>query len=117
MPSARTRAAACVALLTAVSLIACGPSAPPPAPFAVLVTNARIVDGTGTPARDGAVAVSSGRIVAVLDAAAATAAAPRASRVIDARGRVVAPGFIDLHSHSDMPLSPTATPRARSVRA
>ncbi|MGD9906725.1 MAG: amidohydrolase family protein, partial [Vicinamibacterales bacterium] len=83
---------------------ACGPSGPPPAPLDLLVTNARVIDGTGSPARDGAVAVADGRIVEVLDAAGAAAAAARAARVIDARGRVVAPGFIDMHSHSDMPL-------------
>jgi N-acyl-D-amino-acid deacylase len=68
------------------------------------VTNARIIDGTGGPARDGAVAIAGGKVLEVLDAAGATAAAGRASRVIDAKGRVVAPGFIDTHSHSDMPL-------------
>ena len=83
---------------------ACGPSAPPPAPIDVLVANARVIDGTGGPARDGAVAIAGGRIVEVLDAAGAQAATGRATRVIDARGHVVAPGFIDMHSHSDMPL-------------
>ena len=68
------------------------------------MTNARIVDGTGSPARDGAVAIAGGKVVAVLDAAAATAATGRATRMVDAKGRVVAPGFIDTHSHSDMPL-------------
>ena len=70
----------------------------------MLVTNARVIDGTGSPARDGAVAIAGGHIVEVLDGDAATAAAGRAARVIDAAGRVVAPGFIDTHSHSDMPL-------------
>jgi len=100
---ARSLAVVPAALFT-LGVLACGPSGPPPAPLDLLVTNARIVDGTGAPARDGAVAIAGGRIVEVLDAAGATAAAPRAARVIDAKGRVVAPGFIDMHSHSDMPL-------------
>lgn len=83
---------------------ACAPSGPPPAPIDLLVTNARVIDGTGGPARDGAVAITGGRIVEVLDAAGAQASTARATRVIDARGRVLAPGFIDMHSHSDMPL-------------
>jgi N-acyl-D-aspartate/D-glutamate deacylase len=101
VPASPTRLAACLVLLATAA--ACQ-TAPAPAPLDVLVTNARVVDGTGAPAREGAVGVSGGRIVGVLDAAQAEAAAPRATRVIDARGRVVAPGFIDMHSHSDMPL-------------
>jgi N-acyl-D-amino-acid deacylase len=97
-----------VAVVLAVSLpfgvLACGPSGPPPTPIDLLVTNARIVDGTGAAARDGAVAIAGGKVVELLDAAAATAASSRATRVVDAKGRVVAPGFIDMHSHSDMPL-------------
>ncbi|MGE0363565.1 MAG: amidohydrolase family protein [Vicinamibacterales bacterium] len=103
MVAARTLAVVPTALLT-ISTLACAPSGPPPAPLDLLVTNARIVDGTGGPARDGAVAIAGGHVVEVLDAAGAAAAAPRAARVIDAKGRVVAPGFIDMHSHSDMPL-------------
>ncbi|MBL8138814.1 MAG: D-aminoacylase [Acidobacteria bacterium] len=86
------------------ALTACSQPAPPPPAIDLLITNARIIDGTGAPAREGGVAVSGGRITDVFDAAAATAAASRATRVIDAKGRVVAPGFIDMHSHSDMPL-------------
>ena len=99
-----TRAAFAAAVLLVAGSLACGPSGPPPAPIDVLVTNARVIDGTGSPARDGAVAIAGGHIVEVLDGDAATAAAGRAARVIDAVGRVVAPGFIDTHSHSDMPL-------------
>lgn len=90
--------------LVAALAAACGQPSAPPEPIDVLITNARIVDGTGAPARDGAVAVKGGRVLEVLDTAGGAAAAPRAKRVIDARRRVVAPGFIDMHSHSDLPL-------------
>ena len=74
--------------------------AQPPAqrPFDLLITNARIVDGTGGPAVDGAVAVRDGRIAGV-----GRVGGPSA-RTIDAHGMVVAPGFIDPHSHSDYAL-------------
>ncbi len=101
---ASTRAGQCAIVLAAALAAACGQPAAPLEPIDLLVVNARIVDGTGAPARDGAVAIHAGHITAVLDAAGAAAATPRATRVIDAKGRVVAPGFIDMHSHSDMPL-------------
>lgn len=94
-------AAAIAALLVSA---ACAPQAPPPEPVDLLVTNARIIDGTGAPGRDGAVAVRAGRIVDVVDPQGVAAYAARATRTIDAKGRVLAPGFIDLHSHSDVPL-------------
>jgi len=64
-----------------------------------LIRNARIVDGTGAPARNGSVAVRDGKIVAVGDVPAGTL--PGGAREIDARGQVVAPGFIDVHTHFD----------------
>ena len=61
-----------------------------------LITNARIIDGTGTPAIAGSVRVSGDRITAVGELT------PHESdAVIDASGLVLAPGFIDTHSHSD----------------
>ncbi|HSG92017.1 MAG TPA: amidohydrolase family protein [Pseudomonadales bacterium] len=90
------------ALLAAamVLLAACGE---PIAPVDLRIVDARIVDGTGAPARTGEVHVRDGRIVHV----GPTPAAPiNALRVIDAGGRVVAPGFIDPHSHGDAMATP-----------
>ena len=55
-----------------------------------------VIDGTGAPGLRADVAVTSGRIT---DVGAFTGR--RAMRMIDARGMVVSPGFIDIHSHSD----------------
>jgi N-acyl-D-amino-acid deacylase len=77
----------------------------PAAEYDLLVRNARIVDGSGNPWFRGSVAVKAGRIAAV--GALADATAPV---VIDAKGRVVAPGFIDSHTHieSNIERSPRA---------
>ena len=66
--------------------------------FDVLITNAQIVDGSGGAPRKGSIAITGGKIAAVGEVTGT------AARTIDAKGRTVAPGFIDLHSHSDMPL-------------
>lgn len=66
--------------------------------YELLITNAQIVDGSGGAPRKGSIAISGGKIAAVGEVTGS------AARTIDARGRTVAPGFIDMHSHSDMPL-------------
>lgn len=66
-------------------------------PFDVLIRGGRVVDGTGNPWINADVGIRGDRIVVVgklSDAMAKT--------VIDAKGKIVAPGFIDMHSHSDL---------------
>ncbi len=67
--------------------------------FDLLIRNARIVDGTGAPGWDGDVAVTDGRIAAV-----GRSLPGEAAETIDGRGRVLCPGFIDAHGHSDFTL-------------
>ncbi|HEX4979076.1 MAG TPA: D-aminoacylase [Acidimicrobiales bacterium] len=57
----------------------------------------RILDGTGAPAFEGDVAVEGGRIAAV----GGVGSPPRTATVIDGNGRVLAPGFVDTHTHDD----------------
>jgi N-acyl-D-amino-acid deacylase len=81
----------CAAVLTAAARQT-------PRPFDILITNARIVDGSGAAATAGSVGVRDGKIADVGTASGA------ATRTIDAGGKVLAPGFIDPHSHSDYAL-------------
>ena len=67
--------------------------------YDILIRNGIVFDGCGTAGRPADVAVSAGRIAAI-----APDLAGEAQQVIDARGKYVTPGFIDLHSHSDFSL-------------
>jgi N-acyl-D-amino-acid deacylase len=75
----------------------------------LLVRGATVIDGTGAAARVADVAVEDGVITAV---GAALAAPPR-SAIVDGDGLVLAPGFIDLHTHCDFTIP--AHPRADSM--
>jgi N-acyl-D-amino-acid deacylase len=61
----------------------------------IVVRGATIVDGTGNPGFRADLGIKDGRIAAIGDKLTGT-------RTIDAAGLVVAPGFIDMHSHSDL---------------
>jgi N-acyl-D-amino-acid deacylase len=62
----------------------------------VLITGGRLLDGTGNPAIQGDIGIRGNRIVAVGRLNGWTA-----TRIVDAKGKYVAPGFIDMHSHAE----------------
>ena len=66
----------------------------------LLFANASVVDGTGSPAYRGSVAVTGD----TLEILSGDVSAVAAGRVIDASRYVICPGFIDMHSHSDLKL-------------
>jgi N-acyl-D-amino-acid deacylase len=82
-------------LLAAAASLACT-GRPASGDRGVVISNARLVDGTGAPERAGSVRIVGDRIVAVGDVSPA-----RGDSIIDAKGLVLAPGFIDTHSHAD----------------
>src|SRR5688500_7641515 len=88
------KAAAVLGLVLAGFLVSI--AAQPAERYDLLIRNARVLDGTGNPWFPADIAVRGGRIAAV-------GALPnaQATRIIDAGGKYVAPGFIDIHSHAD----------------
>ena len=83
----------------------------------LVIRGGHVIDGTGREGRDADVSLRDGRIVAVGPRGAGTArrTIDAARRTIDARGQVVAPGLIDIHTHSDftLPLAPRAESKIR----
>ena len=71
----------------------------------LVIRDADVIDGTGTPSYRADVAVRDGRIVSIVkEAAAAGCQRPTGTRVLDAEGLALSPGFIDMHAHSDLAL-------------
>jgi N-acyl-D-amino-acid deacylase len=76
----------------------------------IVIRGGQVIDGSGAPGRVADVVIRDGRIVAIEPRWAG-----QARRVIDARGRVVSPGFVDIKTHSDwtLPLNPRAESKIR----
>jgi len=96
------------ALLASLALLASVSAQP--APYDVLLKNGRIVDGTGSPWFTGDVAIRGDAIAKI-----APSITEPATRVIDVHGSVIAPGFIDIHTHARRGITqaPTAPNYAR----
>ena len=95
--AAATRGAIAFGLI--IATLACQPRAVPPAgaeTYDLLIAGGTLIDGTGSARKRADVAISGDRIALV---SATPIPASRARRVIDATGKIVAPGFIDLHAH------------------
>ncbi len=76
--------------------------------FDVVILHGRVLDGTGAPAVTADVAIRGDYIAAI-----GQLGHRAARRVIDATGLVVAPGFIDLHTHSELPLVADGTAQSK----
>lgn len=77
---------------------------PNPVPCDLVLKGGTIYDGSGEPGRVGDVAIQGDKVAAI-----GTFAVAGSAKTIDCAGLVVAPGFIDLHTHSDTPLQAAAT--------
>ena len=67
--------------------------------FDTLIKNGTIIDGSNSPRFNGDIGISNGRIEAI-----GSLGDTQAKNHIDASDKIVAPGFIDMHSHSDVTL-------------
>jgi N-acyl-D-amino-acid deacylase len=99
------RITAMAVLSCAVAVASAHTQAPEPI-YDIVITGGRVVDGSGAPARRADIAIARGKIAVV-------GQVPRgaAKETIDATGMIVAPGFIDVHTHAD---DITENPRAEN---
>ncbi len=82
--------------VTALLLLAASLGAAAPGAESFLITGARVADGSGGPLKDVSVRVEGDRIAAV-----GKLSPKKGERVVDGRGLVLAPGFVDIHNHSE----------------
>src|SRR6202162_4923007 len=85
------------AFLAVVIVLTCLPLSAAPPSFDIVIINGHIIDGTGSPWYSGDIGIRDGKIAAIGN----LAAAPR-TRTIDAAGKVIAPGFIDMLGQSEL---------------
>jgi dihydroorotase/N-acyl-D-amino-acid deacylase len=97
----------CLAAVVAVAAFTMGHRAQEPQ-YDLLIVHGHILDGSGSPWFEGSVAIKDGKIAEV-----GRLVNPSARQVIDASGLMVAPGFIDLHSHSDYTLLVDGTAQSK----
>src|SRR5712692_2920598 len=83
--------------------------APAPADYDLIIQNGRIVDGSGNPWYVADVGIREGRIAAIGRLCGSGNAGCPAKRALDAHGLVVAPGFIDVHTHVEESIRRTPT--------
>jgi dihydroorotase/N-acyl-D-amino-acid deacylase len=84
-------------LLTTLILPTVSPAQSSPTSFDLVITNGHIIDGTGSPWYSGDIGIRDGRIAAI-----GNLSAGERKRTIDAGGKVVAPGFIDMLGQSEL---------------
>src|SRR4051794_8005335 len=96
MSAFRTTLAMIAALLGALSALERSRALAQPPRYDVVIAGGTLIDGTGKPGLRADVAVKDGRVVRI-------GSVPRgqAAETIDAHGLVVAPGFVDVHTHAD----------------
>ena len=103
----KSAAAPVLRLLVATSLTACGGFAAPPAePADLAIVGAQFIDGTGGDAVvDAVILIDDGRVRAAGPSDAVEV--PDGTEVVDAAGKTVIPGFVDLHAHYGGPVEAT----------
>ena len=94
-------------LMMLLSLLMLSRAAAQSAPFDIVITNGRVIDGTGSPWFSGDIGIRAGKIADIGNLAAA-----KRAHTIDARRQVVAPGFIDMLGQSELTI--LADPRLPS---
>lgn len=93
-----------VLVLLSIALLASrAPALAQQSDYEILIRDGQVIDGTGSPATETDVGIRSGKIAAVGDLSGASA-----DQTIDASGLVVAPGFIDVHTHVAYALTDSA---------
>ena len=85
----------CYSLILILALSACSRSTPQ-VPYDLVITGGSVIDGDGGPATSLDIGIRDGRIVSLGKLSTSSA-----RQRIDATGLTVAPGFIDMHNHSD----------------